>query len=464
MAKEKGAQGNQLDLFAPFVEIFHDLCVLLVTVVIDLGKILFKKIVHGNDELKKLDRKYLVVKKTTDNPWTLGVDLDSKREIALDSIDFSKHTLMVGASGFGKTNLMSILQEDSLRRKRPLIFFDPKGDLGALEAFQKVCSKYNSKCYIFSEHYKNSIKLNPIKEGTINQVADRIMCSFDWSEQYYRDMSKRSLVQALKYMEQKEIHRNIANLTETLNKKFASKENLSLISKLESINDSDFGKVLSGDGEEITFSQIRDERASLYLGLSTQGYGETAKAVGKIFLEELLYNSYITLSDPNRRNDAKENPISVYFDEFGSIVTSKFIELQNKCRGAGIELTMAVQTVADLDRIETSLTRQVMNNAMNLFVFKQLHTEDSNLLSQTIGTITTKKITYVTEDGREQSRGSAREVNEFIAHADIIKQLGIGQCIFLTFAPSRVYLLNVRLRREMAKTDRKTSKKKLVVS
>ncbi len=94
----------------------------------------------------------------------------------------------------------------------------------------------------------------------------------------------------------------------------------------------------------MTFSQIRKERACLYIGLSTQGYGEMAVGIGKLFLNELFYNSYCSLIDKNSKANALSNPISVYFDEFGAVVTPEFIELQNKCRGAGIELTMAVQT------------------------------------------------------------------------------------------------------------------------
>src|SRR5690606_4311042 len=236
-------------------------------------------------------------------------------------------------------------------------------------------------------------------------------------------------------------------------------DNIGLISKLEAILVSDFGRILNSDGPNaLTLSKVRAEGACLYIGLSTQGYGETATAVGKLFLGELLYNSYKTLSSPESKG--LENPISVYFDEFGSLVTPEFIELQNKCRGAGMELTLAVQTASDIDRVNPDLTKQVIENAGNLFIFKQRLQDGAALFSEAIGTIISKKQTFRIENGELQKTGSEREVHELIAHPDIIKNLDIGQCILLRQGPTRVNLLNVRFRKWDSIRKKKSPPKK----
>src|SRR5690606_16999202 len=219
---------------------------------------------------------------------------------------------------------------------------------------QNICKQYKKPCYIFSEHYKDSISLNPVLEGTINQVVDRIMRSFEWTEPYYRDASRRSLTKALQKLEKDKETFTLKKIFDEL-VRLENKDNIGLISKLEAILVSDFGRILNSDGPNaLTLSKVREEGACLYIGLSTQGYGETATAVGKLFVGGLLYTSYKTLS----REESKglENPISIYFDEFGSLVTPEFIELQNKCRGAGMELTLAVQTASDIDRVNPDLT------------------------------------------------------------------------------------------------------------
>lgn len=225
-----------------------------------------------------------------------------------------------------------------------------------------------------------------------------------------------------------------------------SKENIGLIAKIEAILESDFGKILNSDNEGLTLSKVREERACLYIGLSTQGYGETAMAVGKLFLGELLFNSYKTLSNEIDPKAGLKNPISVYFDEFGSLVTPEFIELQNKCRGAGIELTLAVQTASDIDRINSDLTKQIIENSGNLFVLKQRMADSAKFFAESIGTVISKKQTFRIENGEQMESGSEREVHELIVHSDIIKNLNIGQCVLLRQGPTRLNLLNIRNR------------------
>jgi DNA helicase HerA-like ATPase len=438
-------QPPQLDIFSPIYEIFHELCLLIAELGKEFIKWVFKKTFSKNLVLEKIDRKALNVKKTTDLEDSLGIDTKNRKDFLLDEIDFRRHSFIVGASGFGKTNLMSILQEHTLRKNKPIIFFDPKGDMEALNTFKEICERYKKPCYIFSEHYHDSISLNPVLEGTVNQVTDRIMRAFEWSEPYYRDASRRSLTKSLKILEASDQAFTLQAIFEEL-EKMESKENIGLIAKIEAILESDFGKILNSDNEGLTLSKVREERACLYIGLSTQGYGETAMAVGKLFLGELLYNSYKTLSDEKDPKAGLKNPISVYFDEFGSLVTPEFIELQNKCRGAGIELTLAVQTASDIDRINSDLTKQIVENSGNLFILKQRLDESASFFANAIGTILSKKETLMMEDGELQNRGSIREVNELLVHPDIIKNLTIGQAVLLRQGPTRLNLINVRNR------------------
>lgn len=438
-------QAPQLDLFTPIYEIFHELCVLIAKLTKEIFIWGFKKAFNKTPLLEKINRKALNVKKTTDLEDSLGIDTKNRKDFLLDEIDFRRHSFIVGASGFGKTNLMSILQEHTLRSNKPIIFFDPKGDMDALTTFKEICERYKKPCYIFSEHYHDSISLNPVLEGTINQVTDRIMRAFEWSEPYYRDASRRSLTRALKELEFSGEPFTLLGIFDEL-VKMECKENIGLIAKIEAILESDFGKILNSDHNGLTLSKIREERACLYIGLSTQGYGETAMAVGKLFLGELLFNSYKTLSNKIDPKAGLKNPISVYFDEFGSLVTPEFIELQNKCRGAGMELTLAVQTASDIDRISPDLTKQIVENAGNLFVLKQRLDESASFFADAIGTIISKKETYMMEDGQLQNKGSIREVNELLVHPDIIKNLTIGQCILLRQGPTRLNLINVRNR------------------
>jgi conjugal transfer pilus assembly protein TraD len=443
--KNKNNGNNQLDLFSQIIDLFHEICMLVFKLVKELAIFGYKKWYSKPDPMAKIERKQLNHQGRTQVEDTLGVDTATRRVMNLSEINFKNHTFIAGASGFGKTNLISILQEHSLRKNKPIIFIDPKGDAESMLTFQKLCHAHHKPCYIFSETYPDSISLNPIQEGTINTVVDRLMDAFEWSEPYYKDASRRSLTKVLKDLEKDHETFTLQKVLERLIR-IESKDNLGIITKIESIVESDFGKLLNAEKDGLTLSKIRDEKACVYIGLSTQGYGQTACAIGKLFLGELLHNSYIMLSDINDPKKGLKNPISVYFDEFGSVVVPNFINLQNKCRGAGIELTVAVQTAADIDQISPELTKQVIENSGNLFVLKQRIAPSAQFYAETIGTILTKKQTYRIEEDTKSSTGSEREANEFIVHSDIIKNLNIGQCILLRQGPSRINLINIRNR------------------
>ncbi|HAZ12506.1 MAG: hypothetical protein A2X86_19810 [Bdellovibrionales bacterium GWA2_49_15] len=441
----KSKNENQgLDLVTPLVEIIHMTAVMIGKLLLLIAKLLWQKYVSKSIPLEKIEQRRLGVKKTTKEPDTLGIDTKKRRPLYLSEIDFKRHSFIVGATGFGKTNLISILQENSLKNKRPIIFFDPKGDMKALSEFKALCESQNRRCLIFSERYPESIKLNPFKNGTISQVSDRMMSAFDWTEEHYTMSCHRSLNKALEEMKKDGKIFNIKTVYDYL-LTIETKENTGIIGRLENILKSDFAKLLNDD-QGLTLDEIREQQACLYIGLSTQGYGRTAIAVGRLFLGELLFNSYDTLGKLDNPEGGLENPISVFFDEFGSLVTPEFIELQNKCRGAGIELTMAVQTPADIDRVSPDLTRQIVENSGNLFILKQRLDTSASFFSENIGTITSKKHTFTTEDGETQSKGSVREVNELIVHPDIIKNLNTGQCVLLRQGPTRVNLINIRNR------------------
>jgi len=150
-------QSAQVDLFTPIYEIFHELCILL----FDLGKEVFKwiwiTILKKGPPLEQIKRKALSVKATTDIQDALGIDTKNRKEFLLNEVDFRRHSFIVGASGFGKTNLISILQEHSLRKDKPIVFFDPKGDMEALTTFQKICEQYKKPCYICLNYFSEDL-------------------------------------------------------------------------------------------------------------------------------------------------------------------------------------------------------------------------------------------------------------------------------------------------------------------
>lgn len=443
------SQSQGVDFIGPLVEITHHFAVLIGTWGLDILKYAWARYNKLPQELKRIDIKEARVKKVTDDSLMLGHSCNRKRPLPLKEINFAAHTYIVGAAGSGKTNLLSVLQENHMMNNVPVIFLDPKADMESLLTFEHICKKYNRTCYIFHENYKDSIVLNPLKDGTVNLIVDRIMNSFKFEKEFYKITSEQAIRATVTKLKETRSEVTFDLIYEYMIVNHNNENTIGMIGHLERVVKSDFAHLLKERNGVNTKSirEIRKEKACLYIGLSTQGYGEIAKALAKIFVEEMLYVSFLQLGTTYDSHYSMNNPLAIYFDEFGAIATPRFLELQNKCRGAGMQLFMAMQSPNDIKLIDENLTGLLIENAANLIVFKQRFDETSNMLAKTLGTIIGKKQTYQTEDGSQGNRGSERDVNEFICHPDIIKNLKRGQCVLLQHDPTRVDLVNVRNRR-----------------
>jgi type IV secretory pathway TraG/TraD family ATPase VirD4 len=282
------------------------------------------------------------------------------------------------------------------------------------------------------------------------------MNSFKFEKEFYKITSEQAVRDSVTKLKATRSEITFDLIYEYLKVNHNNENTIGIIGHLERIVKSDFAHLLKErDGVNTkSIKEIRKEKACLYIGISTQGYGETAKALAKIFVEEMLYVSYVQLGTTFDSHYSMKNPLAIYFDEFGAVATPRFLELQNKCRGAGMQLFMAMQSPNDIKLIDENLTGLIIENAANVIVFKQRFDDTSNMLAKTLGTVIGKKQTYQTEDGSQGNRGSERDVNEFVCHPDIIKNLKKGQCVLLQHDPTRVDLVNVRNRRaEFIPTD-----------
>ncbi len=376
--------------------------------------------------------KMLAYKKRTKLPDYLGIDLSTKRKIKLKNFDPSKHTFITGASGFGKTVLLQILQEESLARKKPVVFFDPKADSNSRYEFKEICDYYARDYYVFDPNDVDSVTLNPLRDGSVNQIVDRLMSCFEWSEEFYRATSYEALVKTIKELKKSNSIIDIHSIYNLLKLKHSTKETKSIEVKLLMIVESDFGRLLKDDGKTTkTIKEVRESNSGLYLGLATQGYTTTAKSVARLFLGELLYNSFYSSSLLEYEEFQKLPAISVYFDEFGAIAMPEFIDLLNKCRSAKIELTFATQSDADLEVFGDAFKKQLIENTSNIFVLKQRVDESASFFANVFGTRRSTKATSQFENGYESGRSSVRETHEYNIHPDLIKSLYPGQCVLL---------------------------------
>jgi type IV secretory pathway TraG/TraD family ATPase VirD4 len=222
------------------------------------------------------------------------------------------------------------------------------------------------------------------------------------------------------------------------NDEFKRKDIEGLLFRLENISDSYFGEFLDPIGSSM--SDIWNNGESIYISLPVLSSPKISRSLGKIILGDLAF----AVSEKYKRENLNPGPIGVYIDELGAVITREFIELLNKCRGVGMELTFAFQSPSDIEDISENLCQQILENASNWFIFKQRMEKGANLFSKAIGTVEGRKSTIQVRAGEELDQGSQRAVEENLVHSNIIKNLSPGQCILLRHDPVQIDLVNVR--------------------
>jgi len=443
------------------VPIVEGAAILLMKILEILGlgaSFLINRYVFGHrpaESLRKIERKDLKVKRTTLLDEAIGYSVTRKRNFLGSELNRAAHTAVIGASGAGKTALLDNLMYEDMKQGKPVVYLDPKGDSESLQNFINLCKWAGRDFYVFSEYWngEGACSLNPVKDGSSTNIADRIHHAFNWTEEHYAQICRDALEDSIDSLLQNDgevslenIYSKLLELSDPKKKDdalYSRNDIQGILSRLKKIKSSDFGSKLKGP-QALSFKDIRASNKCVYIGLSVLGYAEIARSIGKLILGDISYSAYNTYRNISPDGGTDLGKMAIYIDELSAVITDEFIEILNKVRGAKMELTFAFQSPSDIAKHSADLCIQVLENTANWFVFKQRVREGAQMLSDSIGTVEAKKQTMRISDGEEQAQGSQRVVEELVVHSNIIKNLNVGQCILLRHYPTQIDLINLK--------------------
>lgn len=404
-----------------------------------------------------------------------------KEEISEGQLNHHVH--IVGASGFGKTVLISHIIKQRIAQGKGLLFIDLKSDMETLLKFSQHVAEAGriDDLLIFSlTEKKLSIPYNIVSDGTATQLRDRILQSLNWSEEYYKNQASSFLLKLLILLcwlrdnqQMKFTIGTILNcssniqtvvdfgnkvpMTEAKMKSVAQglvdflkeKDNFNslqgLRTQLESIVLSDFGDLVCSEDEGINLFDAYTSSKIIFLILDSRRYGETAKTIGKFILQDLKSVSARVDSDLPKES---RKPFSVIIDEFADLATEDFIGFLDRARSSRMSVVVAHQEICDLQRISPEFAGRLMGNTSTLYAFLQKRPESAEIISGMAGTKKAWKKTVQTERmwlfDVPSGKNSLREVEEFVIHPNLIKSLRVGKCVCVKKYPeARAYLVDV---------------------
>lgn len=456
--------------FLPIPYWINSMVSFLTVLMIPYGGILYLK------AEKKGSKKETTSKNSKATAIDLGVNAQKPHQrVKLTEDQLNHHVHIVGASGFGKSVLLSHILRNRINSGGGVLFMDLKADI---ETITQVVSNVKNAgrlddLYLFScANPEISRFYNVLARGSANQLKDRIMSALTWSEEFYRSEASSFLLKILRGLtalrdakgnafdlssildylrdpreiavlaselpsSKQVIQRELEDLASYLGKADNLRALQGLKSQLESLLLSDFGHLLKGDSNGINLLEAIRSQKIVYILLDSRTYGESSKALGKLILQDLKAAS---AQIDNETVKADRVPFSVIVDEFADLATEDFVSFLDRARSSKIGVVVAHQEIADLERISPEFARRMMNSTSSLFAFLQKLPDSSELIAGIAGTRKTKEVTEQAKSnwlfGDEKTgMKSIKEVDEFIIHPNVIKELKLGVCVLIQKYP-----------------------------
>lgn len=196
--------------------------------------------------------------------------------------------------------------------------------------------------------------------------------------------------------------------------------------------DSELGHLFEEKKNGVDLIEISNNKEALFVSFDGLIYDKYIKVIARFLILDLNF-----LVSYRNRNEMGDQPILAVYDEFSVYANDKIIDTINKSRSGGFHCIIATQTLADLEKVDPLLSRQIIGNTNTFAIGQTNHPDEVESWANTLGTYKDIDITTVTEkqEGRMKrielkgDKGTVKYVNKFKIPPDDIKNLKKGQFI-----------------------------------
>lgn len=358
------------------------------------------------------------------------------------------HLFAIGTTGSGKTANILRYVENSIKNGQPTIIVDGKGgtkehDLATIS--QKLAKKYGRKVYLINQSdLSNTAPYNPFSDLSATEVKDMLVSMSEWESDHYKNLASRYWQIMLSIM----IDNNITPIFENIIL-FSEPENfLKVLDELKTrgqidderylkavnIANSEAGKqaeisisrsavVYEGDGAKLfgdrfgfNMRSAFEENAVVIVLLNEFSYGDFARSTGQLVLEDIK-----SLISRLLKGEYEEQETLLVLEELGVYVNDGIEGLLNRSRSAGVKTIVSMQTIADVDKENPDLTRQIIGNCNDFMIMRVVDQESAETMAKLIGTEKGIQKTSRTSEGIGTGESSNKLVDQFRVSPNEIK-------------------------------------------
>lgn len=358
------------------------------------------------------------------------------------------HLFAIGTTGSGKTANILRYVENSIKNGQPTIIVDGKGgtkehDLATVS--QKLAKKYGRTVYLVNQSdLSNTDPYNPFSDLSATEVKDMLVSMSEWESDHYKNLASRYWQIMLSIM----IDNNITPTFENIILFSDPEKFLQVLDEIKTkgqidderylkavnIANSEAGKqaeisisrsavVYEGDGSKLfgdrfgfNMRSAFEENAVVIVLLNEFSYGDFARSTGQLLLEDIK-----SLISRLLKGKYEEQETLLVLEELGVYVNDGIEGLLNRSRSAGVKTIVSMQTIADVDKENPDLTRQIIGNCNDFMIMRVVDQESAETMAKLIGTEKGIQKTSRTSEGIGTGESSNKLVDQFRISPNEIK-------------------------------------------
>jgi hypothetical protein len=379
---------------------------------------------------------------TSGGELILGVDERGRAvPIPFGGAQGGTHTLLVGATGSGKTVTQAAMTTRAIERGMGAIVLDPKGDESMRAAL--VASAHRAQRAFVEWTPDGPCTYNPFARGSDTEIADKALAGERFTEPHYLRQAQRflghvvralraagveiSLHQIVRHLDPAELELLARGLPEELaNSAHAYLDSLTtrqltdlsgVRDRLSILAESDVGRWLDPDRESAAAFDLlaaAERRAVVYFRLDADRRPLLAQMLAAAIVQDLQ----------TVVSSLQAHPTSavVVIDEFSALAAEHVVRLFGRARSAGVSLILSTQELSDL-RLSgrDALLEQVLGNLSVLLAHRQVVAASAELIGGLAGARGTWRTSH-SSDGRM----TRTRMRESALRAEDVTALGTG--------------------------------------
>lgn len=401
-----------------------------------------------------------LIKKGTKISLIFGNSAKFKYPVMIEEWKRTEHVLALGATGTGKTT--SVIEpaiQNDIDKGRGLLFITAKDDpafVGRVYSYAKNKGREDDVRIFTLSDVPRTDSYNPLVARDETALRDLCMDAFSWDSPYYRDQARSALLYVFSALAEtgksfslldlyyifteKGCLDLLADMTtdprtrhhlESYSKDWKQhrENNRGLAANLEDYTTNWLAGRVCDYSPDIDLVEAYHSNKIVLFVLNSLQYGETARRLGKMLIQNLRYLS------GKVTEQGKKKFYPVYIDEFHHFVFPEFFSIVAQCRSSDIGLMLSTQSFADFKGDGWDITQQVIQNTNTKIILRQNDAESAEYAARLGGTCTTVKRTRQVEKNMlaftNTGLGSEREVEQFLIHPNIIRSLKTGKAVFI---------------------------------